>query len=76
MYGWAADVVAITTKPKQYWRSGTQGDAAVRQYIMEKLQSFGIPSVEDQTYKFSAHVYEEWSLEVGSTNVPCFFWRD
>lgn len=76
MFGWASDVVAITNKHKQYRRSGTPGDAAVRKYIMEKLESFGIPSVEDQTYKFAAQFYEEWRLEVGGKEVPCFFWRD
>ena len=76
MYGWAADIVAITKKHKQYRRSGSPGDAAVRQYIMEKLKSFGIPSVENQTYTFAAHFYEQWSLEVGGKDVPCFFWRD
>ena len=76
MFGWAADVVKITNQHKDFRRSGTDGDHAVRQYIMDKLKSFGIPSVEDQTYTFAAHHYEEWNLTVAGSEVPCFFWRD
>ncbi len=76
MYGWAADVVEITNRYKDYRRSGTPGDAAVRQYIVEKLQSFGIPIVENQEYEFASHIYEEWALEVEGEDIPCFFWRD
>jgi hypothetical protein len=76
MYGWARDVVDITNRHKQYRRSGTAGDAAVRQYIAEQLKSFGVPTVEDQTYTFAAHFYDSWSLEVAGKEIPCFFWRD
>ena len=76
MYGWAADVVSITNRHKQYRRSGSAGDAEVRRYIADRLRDFGIPQVEDQIYRFSRHVYESWSLTAGGREIDCFFWRD
>lgn len=76
MFGWASDIVAITKKHKQYRRSGTAGDEEVREYIKNKLISFGIPSVENQEYTFTSFIYDEWKLSVDGKDIPCFFWRD
>jgi hypothetical protein len=75
MYRWTSEIVEITNKHEQYRRSGTPGDLEIREYIKNKLISFGIPSVENQEYQFTSHTYTEWKLTVSGEDVPCFFWR-
>ncbi|NRA88518.1 MAG: M28 family peptidase [Rhizobiales bacterium] len=78
MFGWASDIVKITDEYKdgQFRRSGSPGDAKVREYIKNKLISFGIPQVKDQPFEFESTTYENWKLTIDSEDVPCFFWRN
>lgn len=73
MYEWTKDIVDITLKHEQYRRFGTAGDLEVRQYIVKKLQSFGLKSVEMQEYPAIYRHNESWELMIDGKKVPSFF---
>ena len=75
MFGWASEIVEITKEHSEFRRMGTKGDSATRQYIVEKLGSFGIESVEEQGYKLEYRHYKKWQLSIDGEELPCYFMR-
>ena len=75
VFGWASEIVEITRKHPQFRRMGTEGDAEVRRYILEKLHQFGIENVQEQTYELEYRHYEQWSVEVDGEEIPSYFMR-
>lgn len=75
MFGWVEDIVEITERYPEFRRMGTEGDAAVRAYIISKLKEFGYDNVEEQKYKLTYRHYESWNLEVDGETLPTYFMR-
>ena len=73
MFEWAKDIVEITLKHEEFRRYGTPGDLEVREYIVEKLKSFGISSVEMQEYDAVYRHHESWELVVNGKTIPSYF---
>ena len=73
MFEWAKDIVEITLKHKEFRRFGTPGDVEAREYIVEKLQSFGMSSVEMQEYDAVYRHHESWELVVNGEKIPSYF---
>lgn len=73
MFEWTKDIVDITLKHKEYRRYGTPGDLEVREYIVEKLKTFGMSSVEMQEYASTYRHHASWDLEVEGKKVPSYF---
>lgn len=62
--------------PPDYRRSGTAGDAQVRQYLFDKFIEFGLQDVRDEPVEFVRRYYDEWSLMVAGEEIPSFFMRE
>ncbi|MFP6582764.1 MAG: M28 family peptidase [Candidatus Hydrogenedentota bacterium] len=75
MFGWVEDIVAITEGYPEFRRMGTEGDHAVRAYIVNRLKSFGIADVEEQQYDLEYRHYEKWNLDVKGESIPAYFMR-
>ena len=75
MFSWVQEVVERTSKFPQFRRMGTPGDAAVRDYIVSKLEEFGYEKVEQQEYDVSFRHYESWDLEISGESLPAYFMR-
>jgi len=73
MFEWTKDIIDITVKHKQFRRFGTPGDLEVRQYIVEKLKSLGLDSVEMQEYSCEYRDNESWELQIDGEIIPSFF---
>lgn len=53
VFSWVQEVVERTSKYPQFRRSGTPGDAAVRDFIVAKLREIGYETVAQQEYDVS-----------------------
>ena len=73
MFEWTKEIVDITLKHKQFRRFGTPGDKEVREYIVKKLNSFGLKSVEMQEYPSTYRHNENWELQINGKKIPSFF---
>ena len=73
MFEWTREIVDITVKHEQFRRFGTPGDLEVREYIVDKLKSFGLDSVEMQEYPCTYRHNESWELRVDGEEIPSFF---
>ena len=73
MFAWAKDIVELTLKHKEFRRFGTPGDLEVREYIVRKLESFGMSSVEMQEYACTYRHHESWELVVNGKKIPSYF---
>ncbi|MHA1209714.1 MAG: M28 family peptidase [Candidatus Freyarchaeota archaeon] len=54
-------------------RPGTAADAKAEDYIVKKLEEFGLTEVEKQPYQFSGWEADEWGLTVREEEIPCFY---
>ena len=75
MFGWVEEIVEITEGYPEFRRMGTDGDHAVRAYIVGRLKSFGIADVEEQQYELEYRHYEKWALDVKGTSISAYFMR-
>ncbi|GAB2508546.1 M28 family peptidase [Microbulbifer agarilyticus] len=73
IFGWIKDITEITDQHKEFRRSGTPGDVAVRNYIMDKLKSFGVEDVHEDKFQFTNVTYDNWELKVNNQVIPSFF---
>lgn len=75
IFGWIEDIVAMSAPP-DYRRSGTAGDAQVRQCLFDKFVEFGLEDVREEPVEFVRRWYDEWSLTIEGEEIPCFFMRE
>ncbi|HEC08910.1 MAG TPA: hypothetical protein ENI86_04975 [Acidimicrobiales bacterium] len=72
LMGWVNRMVEISEEHPEFRRMGTEGDTAVREWIVDELTSRGVRATEE-TYEVPTRHYHRWSLEVGGEPLPCFF---
>ncbi|MEM2507508.1 MAG: M28 family peptidase [Nitrososphaeria archaeon] len=75
IFSWIEEMVALSVPP-YYRRSGTIGDAKVRQYLFDKFVEFGLQDVRIEPVEFVRRWYDEWSLTINGREIPCFFMRE
>ncbi len=68
MAGWIEDIASFGFR-----RPGSAACYQTADYLIEKLQEFGIADVEKQPYEIDYWVAEEWGLTVGGEEIPCFY---
>ncbi|MFB0559686.1 MAG: hypothetical protein ACETWM_00445, partial [Candidatus Lokiarchaeia archaeon] len=56
-----------------YRRPGTLADSKAEEYIVKKLEEFGLTDVEMQPYQISKWDARNWNLTVSESEVPCFY---
>ncbi|MHA1632875.1 MAG: M28 family peptidase [Candidatus Freyarchaeota archaeon] len=66
--GWIREIFSFG-----YRRPGTQADCKAEDYIVRKLEEFGITDVEKQPYQISRWEADKWGLTVSGEEVPCFY---
>ena len=70
--GWTEQIVSISEEFDEFRRVGTEGDAAVRQWIVDELAQNGVDAV-DETYDVETRHCRSWHLSVDGHEVPSFF---
>ena len=76
IWSYVEDVIKITRKHKQFRRAGTLGDIETRNYIVDKLNEFGLENVKQDLQTFPRVEYKKWSFEVEGKKIPSFFLRN
>ncbi|MHA1579659.1 MAG: M28 family peptidase [Candidatus Freyarchaeota archaeon] len=65
---WIKDIFSFGCR-----RPGTRADAKAEDYIVKKLEGFGLTEVEKQPYQFTRWEAQKWRLTVDGEDIPCFY---
>lgn len=68
MAGWIEDIASFGFR-----RPGSPAYYQTENYLVDKLQGFGITDIERQPYEIDYWVADEWGLTVGGEEIPCCF---
>ncbi len=70
--GWTEQIVSLTEQFDEFRRVGTDGDAAVRRWIVEELARHGVEAV-DEPFEIETRHCTSWQFTVDGVETPSFF---